>query len=137
MSAPNTTKTTTTSTNQSSTINSAANLSYNAIATHFRLPLHEACVALHVDESSLKKRCRELGIKRWPYRKRCDLLKDVNVSPKSQQQNQNQQQKQQPVKLFSCFQLSNKTSKKSITITILGYKGLMAMQKITNGCLLP
>lgn len=45
-------------------VNIAANLSYSAIAQYFRLPLHEACVFLHVDESSLKKRCRELGIRR-------------------------------------------------------------------------
>ena len=101
-------------------VNIAANLSYASIAQYFRLPLHEACVFLHVDETSLKKRCRELGIRRWPYRKR-----GINV-PKS---NGNEQPpvEQLPVveefqdnteSLFSCFQLSKKGKQNSNTNNI-------------------
>ena len=56
----------------------AATLSYAEISQYFQIPLHEAVVQLRVDETSLKKRCRQLGISRWPYRKRVNLLKETN-----------------------------------------------------------
>jgi len=56
----------------------AANLTHAQISQYFNLPLHEAIVQLRVDEGSLKRRCRQLGISRWPYRKRVNLLKSKN-----------------------------------------------------------
>ncbi len=40
-------------------------LNHDEIAAYFNLPLYEACVHLKVDEASLKKRCRDLGILRF------------------------------------------------------------------------
>jgi hypothetical protein len=92
-------------------VDKAANLSYQEVSAVFHLPLYEACAHLRVDESSLKKRCRQLNIPRfvlyfiflniirWPYRKRYDDLikqiddaKQVACSQKSS-------------KMFHCFSL--------------------------------
>lgn len=43
---------------------SADHLTYDMIAMYFEFPMHEASVFLKTDETSLKKRCRSLGISR-------------------------------------------------------------------------
>ncbi|KAL1813718.1 hypothetical protein ACET3Z_023783 [Daucus carota] len=44
-------------------------LELDEIRKHFNLPLTEAAKKLNVGPTVLKKRCRELNIKRWPHRK--------------------------------------------------------------------
>ncbi|KAI3723496.1 hypothetical protein L2E82_35118 [Cichorium intybus] len=43
-------------------------LSRGIIAEHFNKPIKQAAKELNVGTTRLKKRCRELGIKRWPQR---------------------------------------------------------------------
>lgn len=53
-----------------STSPSAAQLTYEQLKSVFHIPMHQASIALNVDLLELKRRCRELKISRWPYRKR-------------------------------------------------------------------
>ncbi|CAI7877256.1 unnamed protein product [Closterium sp. NIES-54] len=39
------------------------------VSPFFHLPIEEAARELGVCSSALKRRCRRLGIKRWPFRK--------------------------------------------------------------------
>eukprot|EP00850_Spirogloea_muscicola_P025932 SM004872S16483 [mRNA] locus=s4872:96:631:+ [translate_table: standard] len=39
------------------------------VSPYFHLPIEEAARELGVCSSALKRRCRRLGIKRWPFRK--------------------------------------------------------------------
>lgn len=39
------------------------------VSPFFHLPIEEAAKELGVCSSALKRRCRRLGIKRWPFRK--------------------------------------------------------------------
>ncbi|KAL0483132.1 RWP-RK domain protein [Acrasis kona] len=64
------------STNGTPIIDHAATLTMEQIRNYFSFPLHEACVKLNVDQVSLNRRCRALGIKRWPYRRRADCAMD-------------------------------------------------------------
>lgn len=41
----------------------------NEVAKYFHLPIHEAAAKLGVGETWLKQKCRDSGIRRWPYRK--------------------------------------------------------------------
>mmetsp|Transcript_13369 Transcript_13369/g.37904 ORF Transcript_13369/g.37904 Transcript_13369/m.37904 type:complete len:404 (+) Transcript_13369:84-1295(+) len=47
------------------------------VARFFHLPIHLAADALKVGETWLKQKCREHGIKRWPYRKVKSLDKSI------------------------------------------------------------
>eukprot|EP00873_Tetraselmis_striata_P013703 jgi/Tetstr1/433967/TSEL_023144.t1 len=41
----------------------------NEVCQYFHLPIHEAAARLGVGETWLKQKCRDSGIRRWPYRK--------------------------------------------------------------------
>ena len=58
-------------------------LTREAISKHFYMPITQAAKELDVGLTLLKKRCRELGIKRWPHRKLMSLqtlIKNVQVT---------------------------------------------------------
>ncbi|KAL5817895.1 hypothetical protein ACOSQ3_026273 [Xanthoceras sorbifolium] len=48
-------------------------LSRSTICSYFYLPISQAAKELNVGLTFLKKRCRELGIRRWPHRKLMSL----------------------------------------------------------------
>ncbi|KAK4778584.1 hypothetical protein SAY86_006112 [Trapa natans] len=48
-------------------------LTWEAISKHFYSPIADAAKALNIGVTLLKKRCRELGIRRWPHRKLMSL----------------------------------------------------------------
>ncbi|KAJ1401612.1 RWP-RK domain [Sesbania bispinosa] len=54
-------------------INSARMLSRKNISQYFYMPISKAARELNVGLTHLKKRCRELGIQRWPHRKLMSL----------------------------------------------------------------
>lgn len=61
-------------------------LSRKTISQYFYLPIAEAAKAMNVGLTLLKKRCREVGIRRWPRRKLMSLqtlIKNVQVYPRS------------------------------------------------------
>jgi hypothetical protein len=47
----------------------ATTLTHDQVAAVFEMPLREAAATLNVCPTSLKRVCRELDIRRWPYRK--------------------------------------------------------------------
>ncbi|XP_065859626.1 protein RKD1-like [Euphorbia lathyris] len=53
-------------------------LTKEAISKYFYLPITQAAKQLNVGLTILKKRCRELGIKRWPHRKLMSLQTLIN-----------------------------------------------------------
>ncbi|KAL3528388.1 hypothetical protein ACH5RR_007710 [Cinchona calisaya] len=57
----------------SSTTCSSKNLSRKTISKYFYMPITQAAKELNVGLTLLKKRCRELGIRRWPHRKLMSL----------------------------------------------------------------
>ncbi|XP_042497518.1 protein RKD1-like [Macadamia integrifolia] len=57
----------------SSSSSSPNELTRNAISRYFYLPITQAAKELNVGLTLLKKRCRELGIGRWPHRKLVSL----------------------------------------------------------------
>lgn len=57
-------------------------LSRKTISSYFYMPITQAAKELNVGLTLLKKRCRELGIRRWPHRKLMSLetlIKNVQV----------------------------------------------------------
>nr|XP_027122331.1 protein RKD3-like [Coffea arabica] len=52
---------------------SSKNLSRKTISNYFYMPITQAAKELNVGLTLLKKRCRELGIRRWPHRKLMSL----------------------------------------------------------------
>ncbi|TVU28504.1 hypothetical protein EJB05_20023, partial [Eragrostis curvula] len=44
-------------------------LTFELVSRHFGMPINQAAKKLNVGLTVLKKRCRELGIPRWPHRK--------------------------------------------------------------------
>jgi hypothetical protein len=44
-------------------------LTFELVSRHFCMPIKQAVQELKVGVTMLKKRCRELGIARWPHRK--------------------------------------------------------------------
>lgn len=57
-------------------------LSRTTLSLYFYMPITEAARELNVGLTLLKKRCRELGIRRWPHRKLMSLqtlIKNVQV----------------------------------------------------------
>lgn len=64
-------------------INSARMLTRKNISEYFYMPISQAARELNVGLTHLKKRCRDLGIQRWPHRKLMSLqtlIKNVQVS---------------------------------------------------------
>ncbi|XP_054820784.1 protein RKD1-like [Prosopis cineraria] len=53
-------------------------LSRKAISQYFYMPITQAAKELNVGLTLLKKRCRELGIRRWPHRKLMSLQTLIN-----------------------------------------------------------
>lgn len=51
-------------------------LSLDQIQSNFHLPINIACLSLNVEIDTLVQRCRELGIKRWPYNAKRKLKYD-------------------------------------------------------------
>lgn len=63
--------------------NSARMLTRKNISEYFYMPISHAARELNVGLTHLKKRCRDLGIQRWPHRKLMSLqtlIKNVQVS---------------------------------------------------------
>ncbi|KAK6795456.1 hypothetical protein RDI58_008909 [Solanum bulbocastanum] len=54
-------------------INSPRMLSRDAISKYFYIPITRAAKELNIGLTLLKKRCRDLGIRRWPHRKLMSL----------------------------------------------------------------
>lgn len=57
-------------------------LSREQISQYFYMPITQAAKELNIGLTLLKKRCRELGIRRWPHRKLMSLqtlIKNVQV----------------------------------------------------------
>ncbi|OIT28604.1 protein rkd2 [Nicotiana attenuata] len=54
-------------------INSTRMLSRETISKYFYMPITQAAKKLNIGLTLLKKRCRELGIRRWPHRKLMSL----------------------------------------------------------------
>lgn len=64
-------------------INSSRMLSRDAISKYFYMPITRAAKELNIGLTLLKKRCRDLGIRRWPHRKLMSLqtlIKNVKVN---------------------------------------------------------
>lgn len=57
----------------STSLNSSKMLSRETISNYFYMPITQAAKELNVGLTLLKKRCRELGIRRWPHRKLASL----------------------------------------------------------------
>lgn len=58
-------------------------LTRKVISQYFYMPITQAAKELNIGLTLLKKRCRELGIRRWPHRKLMSLqtlIKNVQVS---------------------------------------------------------
>ncbi|KAM7471413.1 hypothetical protein LguiA_009596 [Lonicera macranthoides] len=53
-------------------------LSHETISEYFYMPITQAAKELNVGLTLLKKRCRELGIRRWPHRKLVSLQTLIN-----------------------------------------------------------
>ncbi|XVF54318.1 hypothetical protein PTKIN_Ptkin05aG0171500 [Pterospermum kingtungense] len=65
----------------------AKTLSRKVISQYFYMPITQAAKELNVGLTLLKKRCRELGIRRWPHRKLLSiqtLIKNVQVLQKEE-----------------------------------------------------
>lgn len=62
---------------------SRVTLSRDAISKYFYVPITRAAKELNIGLTLLKKRCRDLGIRRWPHRKLMSLqtlIKNVKVN---------------------------------------------------------
>lgn len=60
-----------------------ADIGYNDIKRYFYMPITQAAKEMNVGLTILKKRCRELGIPRWPHRKMKSLrslIRNVQAS---------------------------------------------------------
>nr|GMC52641.1 protein RKD1-like [Ipomoea batatas] len=57
---------------------SALILSKETISNYFYMPINQAAKELNVGLTQLKKRCRRLGIRRWPHRKLNSLQTLIN-----------------------------------------------------------
>lgn len=53
-------------------------LSEETISFYFYMPITQAAKELNIGLTLLKKRCRELGIQRWPHRKLMSLQKLIS-----------------------------------------------------------
>ncbi|KAL2961605.1 hypothetical protein AAZX31_17G097700 [Glycine max] len=57
---------------------SCRTLSRKTISQYFYMPISQAATELNVGITLLKKRCREVGIRRWPHRKLMSLQTLIN-----------------------------------------------------------
>ncbi|XP_027368823.1 protein RKD1-like [Abrus precatorius] len=64
--------------NPFTTTSSPRTLSKTTISKYFYMPITQAARELNVGVTLLKKRCRELGIRRWPHRKLMSLQTLIN-----------------------------------------------------------
>ncbi|XP_058180155.1 protein RKD2-like [Rhododendron vialii] len=62
----------------SSNVGGSKALSRKTISEYFYMPITQAAKELNVGLTLLKKRCRELGIRRWPHRKLMSLQTLIN-----------------------------------------------------------
>ena len=53
-------------------------IEYDELKKYFYMPIASAAKAMNVGRTVLKKRCRELGITRWPHRKMKSLKSLIN-----------------------------------------------------------
>ena len=53
-------------------------LSKEHISQYFHMPMHQAAEHLNISLTGIKRKCREVGIQRWPYRKLISLQKLIN-----------------------------------------------------------
>ncbi|KAF5184998.1 Rkd1 [Thalictrum thalictroides] len=60
------------------TTSSLSKLSRKTISSYFYMPITEAAKELNVGLTQLKRRCREVGISRWPHRKLMSLKTLIN-----------------------------------------------------------
>ncbi|KAK7317254.1 hypothetical protein RJT34_01320 [Clitoria ternatea] len=58
---------------EKSNTTSARTLTRKTVSQYFYMPISQAAKELNVGLTHLKKRCREIGIKRWPHRKLMSL----------------------------------------------------------------
>ncbi|KAG9154744.1 hypothetical protein Leryth_014238 [Lithospermum erythrorhizon] len=68
---------------------SSKHLSREIIAQYFYMPITQAAKQLNIGLTLLKKRCRELGIRRWPHRKLASLetlIKNVHELSKDERE---------------------------------------------------
>lgn len=73
------------SSNSTRSCSSSRLLSRETISQYFYMPITQAAKELNIGLTLLKKRCRELGIRRWPHRKLTSLqtlIRNIQV-PKS------------------------------------------------------
>ncbi|KAL0214263.1 hypothetical protein P9112_006447 [Eukaryota sp. TZLM1-RC] len=56
-------------------------LSYEIISQHFNKPLQQAAALLGIGRTTLKQRCRELGIPKWPYVRRYRKTSETSENP--------------------------------------------------------
>lgn len=59
-------------------LNCTKTLSREVISRYFYMPITKAARELNVGLTQLKKRCRQLGIRRWPHRKLMSLQTLIN-----------------------------------------------------------
>lgn len=57
------------------TLNQPKELTRELIFSYSHLPLHLASLELQVDIEVLKKKCKDLGMKKWPYNARKEMKK--------------------------------------------------------------
>lgn len=69
----------------------------------FHLPITLACLSLNTEVDTLIQRCRDLGIKRWPYNARKELNKTKKI-----------EKKKEVYGVFFDFQIDQSTSKEKI-----------------------
>lgn len=62
--------------------NSLSHINKENIKSLSHLPIHIACLSLNTELETLKKRCRELGLKRWPYNARKEMKRYEMVNKK-------------------------------------------------------
>jgi hypothetical protein len=65
---------------QSTTTKPAKELSMSQIVSKFNMPMYQACIELKTSYKRLRRRCKELGIERWPYRKRACPMTNTAIT---------------------------------------------------------
>ncbi|XP_024170057.1 protein RKD1 [Rosa chinensis] len=66
-------------------------LSRETISSYFYMPITQAAKELNIGLTLLKKRCRELGIRRWPHRKLTSLqtlIRNIQELGKEEEENE-------------------------------------------------
>ncbi|KAF9601940.1 hypothetical protein IFM89_024274 [Coptis chinensis] len=71
-----------------------ASISFDDISKYFGRPVREACANLKVGQTVLKRKCRDFGIPKWPYRKiksLDNLIHNIKAEVGRQQAKMNQE----------------------------------------------